>query len=368
MHANRLNGIDAEWLEPDAGRARSARSSNVSPDVRYPVLGATLPARAAGSRAHENVAWGFARAADALGVDLIQGCEVTGIEVQRRARRRGRDHRAAGSRPGRSRSSPPGTPRCSRRWPACGCRSRAIRCRRSSPSCYEQVLDTVVMSNAVHVYVSQAHKGELVMGAGIDSYNSYAQRGSFHVIEHQLAAALELFPIFAHARVLRTWAGIVDVCPDASPIVGPDARRGPVRQLRLGHRRLQGDARLGLGVRLDDRPRRAARAERAVLARPLHDRRADRRARRRRRSPTDAADPLPVVRRARRDRVLATAARPTSPTRPTRRRSPTRSGPQFLFFRDNPKGALRGAVGAHARLPPLVRPRPRHGRRTRSPA
>src|SRR5258708_30242518 len=85
----------------------------------------------------------------------------------------------------------------------------------------EPVLNCVVMSNAVHVYVSQAHKGELVMGAGIDPYNSYAQRGSFHVIENQLAAALELFPIFGSARVLRTWAGIVDVCPAASPIVGP---------------------------------------------------------------------------------------------------------------------------------------------------
>jgi sarcosine oxidase subunit beta len=91
---------------------------------------------------------------------------------------------------------------------------------------YEQVLPTVVMSNAVHVYVSQAHKGELVMGAGIDAYNSYAQRGSFHVIEHQIAAALELFPLFAEARVLRTWAGIVDVCPDASPIVGPTPVEG----------------------------------------------------------------------------------------------------------------------------------------------
>jgi sarcosine oxidase, subunit beta len=86
---------------------------------------------------------------------------------------------------------------------------------------YEPVLDTVVMSNAVHVYVSQADKGELVMGAGIDQYNGYAQRGSFHVIEHQMGAALELFPIFAHAKLLRTWAGIVDVCPDASPIIGP---------------------------------------------------------------------------------------------------------------------------------------------------
>src|SRR6185369_14781095 len=86
---------------------------------------------------------------------------------------------------------------------------------------YEPILDSVVMSNAVHVYVSQAAKGELVMGAGIDQYNGYAQRGSFHVIEHQLAAAIELFPIFEHAKLLRTWGGIVDVCPDASPIVGP---------------------------------------------------------------------------------------------------------------------------------------------------
>ena len=84
----------------------------------------------------------------------------------------------------------------------------------------EQVLDCVVMSNAVHVYVSQAHKGELVMGAGIDAYNGYGQRGGVHVIEAQMAAALELFPIFARAHVLRTWGGIVDVTPDASPIVG----------------------------------------------------------------------------------------------------------------------------------------------------
>jgi sarcosine oxidase subunit beta len=84
----------------------------------------------------------------------------------------------------------------------------------------EPFLNCVVMSTEVHVYVSQAHKGELVMGAGIDPYNSYAQRGSAHVIEDQLAAACELFPIFSRAHVLRTWAGIVDVAPDASPILG----------------------------------------------------------------------------------------------------------------------------------------------------
>jgi sarcosine oxidase subunit beta len=76
------------------------------------------------------------------------------------------------------------------------------------------------MSNAVHVYVSQAHKGELVMGAGIDAFNSYAQRGGLHVIEEQMSAGMELFPQFSRARVMRTWGGIVDVCPDASPIVG----------------------------------------------------------------------------------------------------------------------------------------------------
>jgi heterotetrameric sarcosine oxidase beta subunit len=83
-----------------------------------------------------------------------------------------------------------------------------------------------MMSNAVHVYVSQAHKGELVLGAGIDSYVGYGQRGAFHIIEEQMAAAVELFPIFARAHVLRTWAGIVDVTPDASPIISKTAIGG----------------------------------------------------------------------------------------------------------------------------------------------
>ena len=136
------------------------------------------------------------------------------------------------------------------------------------------------MSNAVHVYVSQADKGELVMGAGIDAYNGYGQRGSFHVIEHQMAAALELFPMFAHASMLRTWGGIVDVCPDASPIIGPHADRRAVPELRLGHRRLQGDA----GLRAGSTPRRSRTASRATSRGPcagtVHDRGADRRARR----------------------------------------------------------------------------------------
>ena len=217
VSANRLNGVDADWLEPEEV-AEVCPILNVSPDVRYPVLGATFQPRAGIAR-HENVAWGYARAADSLGVDLVQGCEVTAIDVER--------GRAVGVGTTRGRIAANRIALVTAGHSSLLAAMAGIRLPvQSHPlqalvsELYEDVLRTVVMSNAVHVYVSQAHKGELVMGAGIDAYNSYAQRGSFHVIERQLAAALELFPLFAEARVLRTWGGIVDVCPDASPIVG----------------------------------------------------------------------------------------------------------------------------------------------------
>ena len=84
----------------------------------------------------------------------------------------------------------------------------------------------VVMSNAVHVYVSQSDKGELVLGAGIDGYHGYSQRGSLHVIEGQLGALCELFPIFSRLRLMRQWGGIVDTCPDASPIISKTPVQG----------------------------------------------------------------------------------------------------------------------------------------------
>ncbi len=224
VQANVLNGVDAEWLDPD-GVAEVCPIVNVSPDARYPVLGATFQPRGGIAR-HENVAWGYARAADALGVDLIQGCEVTGIELTN-----GRATAVQTSR-GRIAAGQVALVAAGHSSVLAGMAGLRLPVQ-SHPlqalvsELYEQVLDTVVMSNAVHVYVSQAHKGELVMGAGIDAYNSYAQRGAFHVIEHQLAAAIELFPLFAQARVLRTWAGIVDTTPDASPIVA----RTPVENL-----------------------------------------------------------------------------------------------------------------------------------------
>ncbi|MBA2720588.1 MAG: sarcosine oxidase subunit beta family protein [Chloroflexi bacterium] len=218
VSANRLNGLDGEWLEPD-DIARICPIVNLSSDVRYPVLGATFQPRG-GIAKHDHVAWAYARAADALGVDLIQGCEVTGIDVA--------DGRAVGVQTSRGPISAGRVAIVAAGHASLVAAMAGVALPLQShplqalvSELLEPIHPTVVMSNAVHVYVSQAHKGELVMGAGIDSYNSYAQRGSFHVIEHQLAAALELFPIFARAHVLRTWAGIVDVAPDASPIIGP---------------------------------------------------------------------------------------------------------------------------------------------------
>jgi sarcosine oxidase subunit beta len=217
VHANRLNGIDAEWLTPEEVR-RVCPIVNVSPDTRYPVLGAAYQPRA-GIAKHDYVAWAFARAADARGVDLVQGCEVTAIDLV--------GGRAAGVRTTRGRIAARRVAIVAAGHASIVAAMAGVRLPiQSHPlqalvsELLEPVHPCVVMSNTVHVYVSQAHKGELVMGAGMDPYNSYAQRGSFHIIERQMAAALELLPIFARARVLRTWAGIVDVSPDASPIIG----------------------------------------------------------------------------------------------------------------------------------------------------
>jgi sarcosine oxidase, subunit beta len=219
VYANALNGVDAEWLDADEVKA-FVPIVNVSQDVRYPVVGGTLQRRGGVAR-HDKVAWGFARGADRLGVDIVEHAEVTGFvrgpsgEVQRVETSRGtiRAGKVALAAAGHTSvlASMVGL-----RLPL---QSHPLQALVSA--LYEPVLGCVVMSNAVHVYVSQADKGELVMGAGIDTYNGYGQRGSFHVIEHQMAAALELFPMFAHASMLRTWGGIVDVCPDASPIIGP---------------------------------------------------------------------------------------------------------------------------------------------------
>jgi sarcosine oxidase subunit beta len=217
IFANQLNGVDAEWLTPEEV-AKFCPIVNVSDAVRYPVLGATLQPRA-GIAKHDHVAWALARRADELGVDLVQNCEVTGFlrdgdRVVGVETAQGRVHAGTVVMAAAGHSTELADT-LGLRLPV---QSHPLQALVSE--LLEPVHPTVVMSNHVHVYVSQAHKGELVMGAGVDTYNGYSQRGSVHLIERQMAAALELFPIFAHAHVIRTWGGVVDVSPDASPIMG----------------------------------------------------------------------------------------------------------------------------------------------------
>ena len=217
VNANRLNGIDSEILTPAEIKER-VPILNTSPDSRYPVLGASLQPRG-GTARHDAVAWGFARGADARGVDIIQNCEVTGI------RRSGGKVAGVETSRGTIGAAKVGVVvagHCSVLADMAGFRlpieSHPLQALVSEP--IKPVIHSVVMSNAVHVYVSQSDKGELVIGAGIDAYNSYSQRGSLAVVEGQMGALVELFPIFSRLRMMRQWGGIVDVCPDASPIVG----------------------------------------------------------------------------------------------------------------------------------------------------
>ncbi|WP_299399803.1 sarcosine oxidase subunit beta family protein [Pelagibius sp.] len=216
VNANRLNGIDSEILS-------AAEVKEMVPIIdlraggRYPVLGASLQRRG-GTARHDAVAWGYARAADALGVDIIQECPVNGFRIE--------GGRVTGVETGKglieagkvgvvtAGHSSVMADMAGFRLPV---QSLPLQALVSEP--VKPVIDTVVMSGAVHAYISQSDKGELVIGAGVDSYIGYGQRGSLPVTEETLAAICELFPLFRRMRMLRQWGGIVDVCPDASPIL-----------------------------------------------------------------------------------------------------------------------------------------------------
>jgi sarcosine oxidase, subunit beta len=216
ISANRLNGIDSEFLTP-AEIKRMVPLMDVSPSARYPIMGASLQKRGGVAR-HDAVAWGYARAADARGVDIIQQCEVTGI------------HREGGTVTGVETTR--GTIKAKKvalavaghtsmlaemadvRLPIT---SHPLQAMVSEP--VKPALDCVVMSNAVHGYISQSDRGEMVMGAGIDTLTGYTQRGALPVVEELQRAIVCLFPSFSRLRLMRQWGGIVDTCPDASPIV-----------------------------------------------------------------------------------------------------------------------------------------------------
>ncbi len=215
VNANRLNGVDGEVVTP-------AQIKEMIPfinlNTRYPVLGASLQRRGGVAR-HDAVAWGYARAADARGVDIIQNCEVTGIRRDAGAvvgveTAKGfiKAKKVAIVAAGHS-SVVAGM--ADIRLPI---ECRPLQALVSEP--LKPIFPNVVMSNAIHAYISQSDKGDLVIGAGVDQYNGYGQRGSYHTIEHTLQAIVEMFPLFSRVRMNRQWGGIVDVSPDACPIIG----------------------------------------------------------------------------------------------------------------------------------------------------
>ncbi len=216
VNANRLNGIDGVVLNTDEVNAK-VPLLDCSTNARYPILGASWQPRG-GTARHDAVAWGYARAADALGVDLIQQTEVTGI---RKSSGKVLGVETAEGFIAADKVACVVAGHSSVLAAMAGLRlpleSHPLQALVSEP--LKPCLDTVVMSNAVHGYISQSDKGDLVIGAGIDRYNGYGQRGSFNVIEHTLQAICELFPSFSRVRMNRQWAGIVDTCPDACPII-----------------------------------------------------------------------------------------------------------------------------------------------------
>jgi sarcosine oxidase subunit beta len=220
-NAMQCNGIDAELLDARQVQELEPRL-NMGPEARYPILGGFIQRRG-GSARHDAVAWGYARAASALGVDIVQNCPVTGFCHSGRGvngvrvRHLGREFdihadKVALAVAGHSSVL---AALAGLQLPVT---SYALQAMVTEP--VKPVLNTVTMTPALGGYWSQSDKGEVVIGGPLDHFPSYAQRGSFDVMQHVVAATCEMLPSLARLRLLRQWAGIVDVVHDSSPIIG----------------------------------------------------------------------------------------------------------------------------------------------------
>jgi sarcosine oxidase subunit beta len=212
------NGVQGEIIDRDEVR-RMVPLLNMSDGVRSPVLGAFLQRRA-GTIRHDAVAWGYARAASDLGVDIVQNCEVLGFEKtnNRITAIRTTNGRVACGTVGMAVAGHSSViaDMAGFRLPVV---SHCLQAMVSEP--IRAILAHTVLSPATGVYINQTQKGELVMGSVLDLYNSYGQRGTFCTIEKTITSVVEMFPVFAQTRLMRHWAGIVDIVPDSSPILGP---------------------------------------------------------------------------------------------------------------------------------------------------
>ncbi len=264
-NAMRLHGVDAELLDTEGVR-RLAPMIDFD-NARFPIRGGLLQKRG-GTVRHDAVVWGYGRAADVRGVDIIQNCEVTGIKVE--------GGRAVGVETNRgfigSKKVALAVAGNSSRVAAMAGLRLPIETHVIQAFVSEGVkplLDIVMTFGAGHFYVSQSDKGGLVFGGDLDGYNSYAQRGNLPVVEDVCEGGMALLPAIGRLRIVRNWGGLMDMSMDGSPIIDRTTRRGPLPQRRLVLRRLQGDAGLGLVLRPPHRPRRAASGRRRLPARPL---------------------------------------------------------------------------------------------------
>jgi len=225
VHANRGNGVDNEWLTPEEAKA-FCPILNIERNIRYPVLGAALQRRG-GTARHDTVAWGYARAADALGVDIIENCEVTGIRRDGTGAVEGLETTRGPIRTRKVGVSAAGHTSVVLGYAGVKLPLESFPLQALVSEPVKPVMPCVVMSNTIHAYMSQSDKGDLVIGAGTDAYNSYTQRGALHINTHTLEAICELFPMVRRLKMMRNWGGIVDVTPDRSPIIA----RTPVKGL-----------------------------------------------------------------------------------------------------------------------------------------
>ena len=219
-----MNGVDSELMD----RAEIRKMEPILDlDCRFPVVGGFIQRRAGISR-HDAVVWAFARAASAAGVDIIQNCEVTGFETS--------DSQILGVETSRGTILADHFALCvaghsSVMAAKAGLRlpieSIALQAMVTEP--LKPVLNTVLGSLVIHAYISQSDRGEIVIGGGADTFNSYAQRGILPTMQDNAAAVAELIPSFSRLRVMRQWAGICDISPDSSPIVG----KSPIENLYL---------------------------------------------------------------------------------------------------------------------------------------
>ena len=220
-NAIQVNGIDSELMTREEIKKLEPL---INLEARFPVHGGFIQRRGGISR-HDAVAWGYARGANALGVDIIQQCEVTGFR-QQGERVVGVDTAHGTISAGSVVLSVAGhstvlAGKLGLRLPI---NSMALQAMVSEP--IKPCLNTVVVSPTVHMYVSQSDRGELVFGGAADVYTSYAQRGGLPALHQNVAALLELLPAFRQLRMMRQWAGIVDITPDTTPLMGPTPIEG----------------------------------------------------------------------------------------------------------------------------------------------